>query len=186
MNQKKLPVIVLACAALASCTAGSRDAVLAAFPAALTVQDVTYFRTNRTKCTFAQVSISPDVTIDGAVFDASSANLKDLAHANQTDFDATYAFPQGGFAMFRDVSLVDVVSDFDVAGDTRISTTISETMTQGRACLNLESTPDDLELRRRASALIADASGVVIIGATHPHTTILYLSDENVAFYFGP
>lgn len=169
-----------------SCTATTRSAVISRFPANLKIDEFIYFHNILLKCTFAEVAISVESSVDQNLIDQTQETMENLRRSDAADPFIRYEFPEGQFAYFQGRSLVDVVGDFDLSGDQTLSYNIGENIFSAKSCLRSLSERGNLEQRNNYLEIISNTDAVVIIGGDQRHTTIVYLPDIQRAYYFGP
>ncbi len=178
--------LIAACVLCASCTASTRNAVIARFPNALEINGFSYFHTELFKCTFAEVTLSEHSAIAQNLLDQTGETLDILRQKDAQDPFTRYEFPEGGFAYFQGRSIADVAGDFERAGDRTLGYDIGEEIFSAKFCWRALSEQGKWEQRKRYADIITNRDAIVVIGKEPYPTTIVYLPEDQRAYYFGP
>ncbi len=182
VSKKAVVLAMLSILVLCACTAGSRGRVLARFPDDISVQDFIFIKTNLIDCTFAEVSIDTDVTIDPSRFQASLEALDALEQSGPFSY---LEFPDDGFHYFSGVSLVELISLIGLKGDSELEFIIGEWIFASKQCMPTTAGPLS-QAKVRYRGLISDSDLIIVIGADQPNTVILVDLAEARAYYLGP
>jgi hypothetical protein len=182
LSRLNLVTALFAVLFLSSCTAGSRSAVLARFPADIVVGEFKFFETDWRSCTFAEVSINNDLKIDPTLI---SASLRALDAVDLAEPFSVLEFPDSGFHYFTDLSVAEMASRLRHQGDEDLAYEVEEAIFSAKRCWTRDRTLNSQE-QARYTDLILDRDGVIVLGAEIPNTVILLYPDSSRAFYFGP
>ncbi|MCA8931288.1 MAG: hypothetical protein KDA49_02400 [Rhodospirillaceae bacterium] len=166
--------------------AGTHLAILERLPPTLHVDRFSRFYTSfNRRCTVAEIQVSENSHIPE---DFVQSTVRAFADMNELTERRRLIFPESGFAVFPNTSLLQVVSIFELSempGDGSVGRMIGDTIFSARDCWR------DLLGQTRQSPnvffqLFHDQAATVLIGGDPRAMTILFFPDRHVVYYLGP